>query len=291
MEIRKIEWTGDYGADYTALARALGSGRLQPSEQEAAFVADVATNRYAAPGSISPADVVFLSAVVGANGSKRGMEIGTASGLSAAVITAALARGFEERGETLPPVLLDTIDRKARCLFDETRPTGYMVREIVPELAPRVRFHTGEDARIAKNLAGPQELDFAFIDGNHQHPWPLMDALCLLPLMRPGAWIVMHDIENPPGRPAEDVRLGARHVFQAWPWPKIDGGYIGAVQTPGDRRAILGFVAELLRQPFEVTEIAQAKYRKRIRKLTKALKIPLGTRMLARCGFGASNGH
>lgn len=285
MEACQIEFTGDYRRDYEAVARALGSDRLQPSEVELAFVNAAATGRYAAPGSISNPDVIFLSAFIGALGSRRGLEIGTASGLSAAVITAALARGFVERGEPLPPVLLDTIDRKAHCLFDPGKPTGYMVQEIVPEVAAHVRFHPGEDARIARNLAAAQELDFAFIDGNHQHPWPLMDTLCLLPLMRSGAWIVMHDIDNPPDRPAADVRLGARHVFQRWPWARIDGGYIGAVQVPEDRREVKRLVAELRRLPFEVAEPAHAKYRKRIRKLLRASQPTFGTKILALCGF------
>lgn len=285
METSQIEFTGDYRRDYEALARALGSDRLQPSEAELAFVIDAATGRYAAPGSISNPDVIFLSALIGAGGSRRGVEIGTASGLSAAIIIAALARGFIERGEPLPPVLLDTIDRKVRCLFDPAKPTGYRVGEIVPELAARVRFHTGEDARIARNLVAANALDFAFIDGNHQHPWPLMDALCLLPLMRSGAWIGLHDIDNPPDRPAEEVRLGARHVFQHWPWARIDGGYIGAVQVPEDRREVTRLVEELLCLPFEVTEPARAKYRKRIKKLLRASIPSLGTKILALCGI------
>ena len=281
----KAGYSADYRRDYGAIAHMLGSGRLQPSEAETAFVDDLATNRYAVPGSISPADVTFLSAIIGASGSRRGVEIGTASGLSTAVIAAALARNFTERGETPSATLLDTIDRKARCLFDESKPTGYVVRETFPALAPHVRFHTGEDARIARRFLGRRELDFAFIDGNHQHPWPLMDALCLLPLLRPGAWIVMHDIDNPPDRPAAEVRLGARHVFQAWPWAKLDGGYIGAVQTSATGRGVTRFVAGLLREPFEVTEPAHARYRKRIKKLVRDLRIPLRIKLLDLCGF------
>lgn len=266
----EIHCTGQYAADYARLAPALGSTRLEPSDTEAAFVADVATGRYYSQGSISGTDIAFLSAVVGATGPARAVEIGTASGVSAAVIAAAMARGFAERGEALPTVLLDTIDRKDRCLFDGDKPIGFMLAAIVPGLVPQVRLHTNSDATAARDFIGKRELMFAFIDGNHSHPWPLIDVLCLLPLMQPGAWMVLHDIDNPADRPAENVRLGARHVFQGWPASKIDGGYIGAVQVPADLRVIRPFVREMLRHPFEVDEPDWRRYRKQVKMAERA---------------------
>ncbi len=265
-----FQYRRDYRANYEEMATLLGSTRLQPSEKELAFIADLGTGRYYSSGSIGNPDIAFLSAVVGATGATRAVEIGTASGVSASVIAAAMARGFEERGEALPPVLLDTIDRKDRCLFDDSKPIGFMVETITPELAPLVRIHTNGDATKAQEYAGKKELSFAFIDGNHQHPWPLIDALCLLPLMRPGAWMVMHDIDNPADRPAEHVRLGAKHVFQNWPGSKIEGGYIGAVQVPTDLGVVKPFVAGLLEQPFEVGESGWKRYGKQVKALAKS---------------------
>lgn len=266
-----LKRTGNYAAQYDEIARALGSTRLQPSSAEAAFMADMLTGRHYSHGSVSTSDIMFLSAVITATGPKRGLEIGTASGVSAAVIAASIAGGFAERGEALPEVLLDTIDRKDRCLFDQNKPIGFMVEQIVPDLAGRVRIHTNSDALSAKEWVGPKQLTFAFIDGNHQHPWPLIDALSLLPLVQPGSWMVMHDIDNPADRATADIRLGARHVFQAWPGATIDGGYIGAVQVPpadkAGRQAVASFVEEMLRRPFEVSESGWKKYRRTIEEL------------------------
>ena len=100
--------------------------------------------------------------------------------------------------------LVDTVDVKTHCLFDGTKPVGFFIGEIAPEVAPRVRIHTERDSFAAPELFEPRSLDFAFIDGNHQHPWPLLDALNVTPLVRPGCWILLHDIDHP----AVAARLG-----------------------------------------------------------------------------------
>jgi hypothetical protein len=34
----------------------------------------------------------------------------------------------------------------------------------------------------------------AFIDGNHYHPWATLDAMLVLPRMRPGGFLALHDL-------------------------------------------------------------------------------------------------
>jgi hypothetical protein len=45
-----------------------------------------------------------------------------------------------------------------------------------------------------KDLLDGLRIDGALIDGSHYHPWPTVDAMLLLPRMRPGAFIVVHDL-------------------------------------------------------------------------------------------------
>ena len=251
---RKITLGPDYGETYAAVARAVGSGRTQPTASEKAAVEKLTAAASSSPGAISQTDLHFLSAIIRATAPVRAMEIGTASGWSTAVIAAAMARDLEERGQPLPDILIDSIDRGDRCLFDRNQPIGYRLADVVPGLAPRVRLRTDADATAARAYVSRLELGFAFIDGNHQHPWPLIDALCLWPLLRVGAWMVLHDIDNPPDRPAAEVRLGARHVFEAWPGPAIDAGYIGAVQiVPAKWLRVKRFAFTVGRRPFEIT--------------------------------------
>jgi hypothetical protein len=264
MEVCEINQRKDYPSGYEAMARLVGSVRLEPSASELEFISLLSTGRFYSHGSLGNADIFFLSALIGALGARNALEIGAASGLSAALIVATIARGFEERGEPVSGTLAHTIDRQERCLFNENKPIGFVIPEIVPALADRVEVHTNSDSSSSEKYAGKESLTFAFIDGNHQHPWPLLDALHLLPLMRPGSWMAMHDIANPPGREAAQVRMGAQWVFDEWPARTIKGGYIGAVQVPERRSALKGFIEGLLKHPFEVSESGWKKYRKRV---------------------------
>jgi cephalosporin hydroxylase len=229
-------------------------------------------------GALSPADIFFLSAVASILAPSLIIEIGTASGLSSALLAAAIARRFRERGEQIPETIIHTIDRKDDCLFDATKPIGFGVPLVVGDLAKHVKIHTPKDSFFAPQLAKPRSLTLAFIDANHQHPWPLIDVLNLLPLMVDEAWILMHDIRLPKiaaasraqGREVPvEARAGAQYVFDYWPDSKIDGGNVGAIRVPKDRSALRNFIATLLHQPFETSESGWKKYRKMVEELAE----------------------
>jgi hypothetical protein len=46
--------------------------------------------------------------------------------------------------------------------------------------------------------------------------------------------------------------FGAEWFFQNWPFPKISGGNIGAVQIPADKSAMVPPALRLMDLPFEV---------------------------------------
>jgi hypothetical protein len=87
------------------------------------------------------------------------------------------------------------IDLRPQCLIDETRPTGFEIPELIPDLVSRVRLHIPNDSRCVRTLARPNELELVFIDADHRHPRPLLDLLRLAPYVRSGGWIVLHDIQ------------------------------------------------------------------------------------------------
>ncbi len=119
------------------------------------------------------------------------IEIGTLPGFSTAIIAAAIAR----RSESIDHPSVDTIDARAACLIDENRPTGFELAELIPELASIVRVHAPFDSQVVSKLAERDELWFVFIDANHCHPHPLLDLLRCAPHIRPGGWVVLHDIQ------------------------------------------------------------------------------------------------
>jgi hypothetical protein len=46
--------------------------------------------------------------------------------------------------------------------------------------------------------------------------------------------------------------FGAQWLFQNWPFPKISGGEIGAIQIPADKTAIVPLALHLMQLPFEL---------------------------------------
>ena len=122
--------------------------------------------------------------------------------------------------------------------------------------APRARWilDTNLDTRRLSQSAPPASIDLTFIDANHYHPWPLLDLLHLTVAARPWSWVVLHDINLPAVSPAFQA-WGAKWLFEAWPLAKVTGGgadaNIGAVQLPGDPRALIPMAARLLERPWE----------------------------------------
>ncbi len=254
-----------FQSDYTEIAAALASRREAPGAAELDFIkrivsADLPT------GNVGSANLFFIAAVAHASDARRALEIGTASGTSSALLAGLLALNRRAAGADAGGTLVDTIDRKEFCLFDGTKPIGFMIRQLAPDLAPRVRIHLGKDSFLAQSLYAPASLDLAFIDGNHQHPWPMLDVLNILPTMRPGGWIIMHDIDLPAvalrlGIPG---RSGAQWVFDGWPLRKVAAGNIGAMVVPQAVGEVRACIEELLQRPYEVLETGWNRYRRMV---------------------------
>ena len=237
----------------------LGRSGASPPAGELEFLQSLLDRPTRYPGTIPPADYLFLTAFVSILAPRRVIEIGTLTGFSAAIIAAALRRRHPEDNASW----VDTIDVKAICPVDEARPTGFEVAESFPELASAVRVHVPHDSSIVRELAQRDELELVFIDNGHSHPQPLLDLLRLAPFVRSGGWMVLHDIElGTCGRNAAEAGqafphgtpYGAEWLFSYWPFRKISGGNIGAVQLPHDKSALVPFALRLMSMPFEISE-------------------------------------
>ena len=212
-------------------------------------------------GAIGMGDLLFLHAFVSVLAPDRVGEIGTLSGFSAAVIAEAVAQ--HQRPES-KSVVVDTIDLSQRCLTDQTKPVGFEIPRLVPRLSSRIRVHPGKDARHLEQIARPGELELVFIDADHQHPRPTLDLIRVSRFVRPGGWVLVHDIEL--GSLAERMRAagvavehgapsGAQWLFEAWPFEKITGGNIGALRLPSNVRDLIPFALAMLRIPSELEPI------------------------------------
>jgi hypothetical protein len=138
---------------------------------------------------------------------------------------------------------------------------GFQIPDIIPDFPNAVRVHAPADSEAIKEFAVRGELQLVFIDANHQHPQPLLDLLRAAPYVRSGGWIVLHDIKlGTLGRASiesdHNVRrgasFGAEWLFGYWPFRKIAGGNIGAVQIPVQKTAIIPAALRLMALPFEM---------------------------------------
>ena len=256
-EVCEINSLGEFEAGYARLAIMLGRAGKAPPPGEIEFLRSIQSRPVQHPGTIEASDYFFLTAFVSILAPQRVVEIGTLTGFSAAMIAAALRRQSREASAKW----VDTIDLAPKCFIDETRPTGFEIAEAFPDFASMIRLHIPREATVVSELAEPEELEIAFIDANHQHPLPLLDLLRLAPYVRRGGWILLHDIQlASKARKANgaDPRLrwgvpeGAELLFESWPFRKISGGNIGAVQLPHEKSAVIPFALRLMSVPYEI---------------------------------------
>ena len=288
-EVCEFKSPDDYGRNYAHLSALLGcDGRIPPAG-EIEFLHSMLHRPVHHLGAIGCGDYCFLTALISVLAPRRVIEIGTSTGFSAAVIAAALSRRHENNSS----VWVDTID--VRSKIDKMGPIGFEIPALIPDLTTLVRLHTPHDATFVSELAKRDELEIVFIDGNHHHPWPLLDLLRLAPYVRSGGWIVLHDIQlGTIGRKAieagqawkYDASYGAEWLFDNWPFRKISaatdlksvkqiqevcaelerwvrglGSNIGAVQLPNDKSALIPFALRLMSVPFEITGKAATRAR------------------------------
>jgi hypothetical protein len=267
----------DYGKNYAHLSALLGCDGKIPPAGEIEFLHSMLHRPVQHLGAIGWPDCCFLTALISVLAPPRVIEIGTLTGFSAAVIAAALSR----RHGNNSGAWVDTIDVRLRCLIDETRPTGFEIPELIPDLTTIVRLHIPHDATFVRELAKRDELEIVFIDANHCHPQPLLDLLRVAPYVRSGGWIVLHDIQlGTLGRKAIEAGQGSTNqvffnavlergapygpewLFDSWPFRKVSGGNIGAVQLPNDKSALIPFALRLMSLPFEITGKAATRARR-----------------------------
>jgi predicted O-methyltransferase YrrM len=264
-EIRTFE---EFETKYRSLASALGMEGKSPPPGELEFLRRMVEREPGRPpGGISAQDYFFLTAFVSILAPHRVIEIGTLTGFSAAIIAAAISR---QHGN-VDAICVETIDAAAQCIVAETRPVGFEISELIPELVSTVRVHPQRKSDFVRHLSAMGKFDLGFIDANHRHPWPLLDMLRLAPALQPGGWIVLHDIQlatygqeqREAGQALEgETPYGAERLFNGWPFRKIRSRHIGAIELPLSHRALIPFAVSLMNEPFEVAGKAAKRARR-----------------------------
>jgi predicted O-methyltransferase YrrM len=254
----------NYETSYQHLGRLLGHSEKVPPPGEMEFLHSI-QNRGAHPGTISLREFLFLTAFASILAPQRAIEVGTLAGFSAVIIASAIHRQRPDQNG----ILVDTIDRNTHSVVEPDKPVGFQIPDIIPNFASAVRVHAPADSGIVRELAGRDELQFAFIDADHQHPRPLLDLLRIAPRIRSGGWMLLHDImlgsmglaEKERGETSHGAAFGAEWLFACFPFRKITGGNIGAVQMPDDKSALIPMILQLMELPFEMDASSHARLR------------------------------
>lgn len=221
--------------------RALGVRADEPALQRL-FRVWARTPEWVSEGYMPELDAVVVHEVVRAVAPRTMVEIGTASGVS----ICAAALGLEAAG-ALGDAEIHTYDCCKWCYFDESRLIGSAVGEMLPEHAETINVHRLCSTLDASREHAPGTIDVAVIDGDHRHPFPMIDLALLSRALAPGAWVILHDIYLPHmsfpdpagGADKRYPHSGAEKLFAAWPWEKAEpapGDYvnIGIVRVPED---------------------------------------------------------
>ncbi len=203
-------------------------------------------------------ELAFMWDVIEASRPTSLVEIGTASGVSTAMLTAGAC---ELCGDD---AMVYSFDIATECYFDRGRPLASAIAEMAPDLVDRVRLFAGANAMDAASCFPVGGVDFAFIDGEHGHPAPTLDLLAMVHALKPGAWVVLHDIEL--SNFSEDVEgvswadsSGAARLFARWPFEKVQptgatraDRNLGAIRMPGDPDEAIPHLLANLKGPIEI---------------------------------------
>lgn len=219
------------GATFRMLCDRFG---VEPVPQILERVAALYDNR---PGWVTaeshPTDLLILYLAARGVRPARVVEIGVASGLSTCALLAGLAdAGVPHTNPADGRETVQSFDILDHVPWDKNRPIGSVIPVLAPELKPWSRVHTSRTSMDLERELGSVPVDLAFIDGSHNHPWPLIDAIQVSRTMSGGAWMILHDVALVERALVEtfwrklhqlafEPTRGAEWLFEMWPSAKI----------------------------------------------------------------------
>lgn len=157
-------------------------------------------------GSIASDEVLFVQDYIKRYQPKKFLEVGMASGLSGGLISQMLDWNDGKS--------FTSIDYNDTFFGDNSKKNGFLIEEI----------YAGDSVVVEKQhfviapglTALNRRFDMCFIDANHQHPWPLIDTLCVFPFLDNQKVMIHHDLKL--YRNQDVVRgIGPKYLFDQFP--------------------------------------------------------------------------
>lgn len=197
--------------------------------------------------SVSADEAIFLRDMCRLAGARVVLEIGTASGLSSALLIKCL--------ETVSGAQFRTIDCATTFWDGSGRQTGFLIDEHCAKTTVDARVMRGATAFDAAAVLSDRPADLIFIDANHQHPWPLIDTLLTLPNLSPSGVMVHHDLDL--YRKQDRVRgIGPKYLFDQLPdvlrLRSPAAPNIFALRMPPDTIALASRIADAFLYPWSL---------------------------------------
>ncbi len=174
----------------------------------------------------------FCYAFARATGARRILEVGSSAGGT----TAGWARALAEGGADPPPHLV-CVDNDSYNEGVYPQLTGVNIERVGLKLR-RVTFHNGDSGKLLPEIRDRYRhyFDIYLVDANHTFDGALADMENGLPMVAPGGWVVVHDVDR--GRRMAEAT--AEH-----PAPVYDAFMDFASRHGGDW-CILGFIRKHL---------------------------------------------
>ena len=130
-------------------------------------------------------DAYFINGIIRKFKPKKCLEVGVARGGSSVIILNAI--------KDIKDSILVSLDLNTKLFIDNTKETGYTVKEYFPKLAKNWKLHTGDlPHKFLEKLN--MKFDFLFLDTAHYTPGELINIIEILPFLNEGALVVLHDI-------------------------------------------------------------------------------------------------
>jgi hypothetical protein len=228
-------------------------------------------------GSLTPDEVDWLQQLIIRHRPRSVLEVGTASGLT----TGLLARLLDEHGGDR----VVTIDHDNTFFGDPTKENGFLIPQIYP--SGRVEVERRPFTLSTSVPGSGEQFEMALVDANHQHPWPLIDTLCVLPALV-GPRILVHDdltiyLEQDKGR-----GIGPKYLFDQFPESSrerapVSGGNMFALSVDLPAEAIERIAIDAIGIPWTLTYVINDERLEAIREVLEAHYSPALLAYFNRC--------
>jgi hypothetical protein len=216
-------------------------------------------------GTVKADEVDYIQELIAQHKPKSFIEIGMASGIS----TGFIAQFLEEHCGGGRLVSLDHDDT---FFGDTTKPNGFLYPEIYKGNkvdAELIKFKTAPDVH---EIDG--DFEMAFIDANHQHPWPGIDMMALYPRMTGPKIMVHHDLFLFRLQGGKPIGIGPKMLFDQFPeshrhQSTANNGNIFSVDLNMSKDRFEALMTDLLALPWSLQGVLSETYVEKIQRLIK----------------------